>query len=214
MFDFSFSIGTTGKGIGPAYSSKASRSGLRVHHLYDPEIFATKFRTLVESRFKRYGHFEYDTEAEIEKYKVSFASFQFFCSGRASLCPLVSVLARFWSSLAGLRRATPSPHRRWSQLPSHCHCREEAGARRGSERVDARSRLRNLPIRHLVVDRHWRSLHWTRYPPQEGRQGHRSREGVHNASRRRTFPYRAAQRESAVQLLLQMLFRTCIRDVL
>jgi len=59
------SIGTTKKGIGPAYSSKASRSGLRVHHLYDP-TFPQKFRKLVEGRFKRYGHFEFDTEGEIE----------------------------------------------------------------------------------------------------------------------------------------------------
>ncbi len=65
-----FSIGTTKKGIGPAYSGKASRSGLRVHHLFDQETFAPKFRKLVEGRFKRYGHFEYDTEGEIERYKV------------------------------------------------------------------------------------------------------------------------------------------------
>ncbi|KAG7442490.1 Adenylosuccinate synthetase [Guyanagaster necrorhizus] len=63
------SIGTTKKGIGPAYSGKASRSGLRVHHLFDQETFAQKFRKLVEGRFKRYGHFEYDTEGEIERYK-------------------------------------------------------------------------------------------------------------------------------------------------
>ncbi|KZV97659.1 Adenylosuccinate synthetase [Exidia glandulosa HHB12029] len=64
------SIGTTKKGIGPAYSSKASRSGLRVHHLFDQETFATKFRKIVEGRFKRYGHFEYDTEAEIVRYQA------------------------------------------------------------------------------------------------------------------------------------------------
>jgi len=63
------SIGTTKKGIGPAYSSKASRSGLRVHHLFDEQRFAEKFRKLVEGRFKRYGHFEYDTEKEIERYR-------------------------------------------------------------------------------------------------------------------------------------------------
>ncbi|TIA92515.1 hypothetical protein E3P99_00580 [Wallemia hederae] len=62
------SIGTTKKGIGPAYSSKASRSGLRIHHLYDDD-FEHKFRKIVEGRFKRYGHFEYDTEAEIKRYK-------------------------------------------------------------------------------------------------------------------------------------------------
>ncbi|KAG9016237.1 hypothetical protein FRB93_011711 [Tulasnella sp. JGI-2019a] len=64
------SIGTTKKGIGPAYSSKASRSGMRVHHLFDEEAFAAKFRKLVEGRFKRYGHFEYDTEGEIVRYKA------------------------------------------------------------------------------------------------------------------------------------------------
>lgn len=65
------SIGTTRKGIGPAYSGKASRSGLRVHHLFDHDTFAKKFRKLVEGRYKRYGHFEYDTEGEIVRYKVS-----------------------------------------------------------------------------------------------------------------------------------------------
>lgn len=64
------SIGTTKKGIGPAYSGKASRSGLRVHHLFDQETFAAKFRKIVEGRFKRYGHFEYDTEGEIVRYKA------------------------------------------------------------------------------------------------------------------------------------------------
>ena len=78
------SIGTTKKGIGPAYSSKASRSGLRVHHLYDDELFATKFRKLVEGRFKRYGHFEYDTEGEIARYKVRLSG-----AGSMSSCVLI-----------------------------------------------------------------------------------------------------------------------------
>ena len=67
---FGGSIGTTKKGIGPAYSGKASRSGLRVHHLFDDESFANQFRKLVEGRYKRYGHFEYDTEGEIVRYQV------------------------------------------------------------------------------------------------------------------------------------------------
>lgn len=64
------SIGTTKKGIGPTYSSKASRSGLRVHHLYNFEDFAAKFRTMVENKYKRYGDFEYDVEAELERYRA------------------------------------------------------------------------------------------------------------------------------------------------
>lgn len=68
------SIGTTGKGIGPTYSTKASRSGIRVHHLVseEPESweeFKTRYHRLVDSRFKRYGNFEYDTEAELAKYE-------------------------------------------------------------------------------------------------------------------------------------------------
>ncbi|KAJ1913645.1 Adenylosuccinate synthase [Mycoemilia scoparia] len=62
------SIGTTRKGIGPAYSTKASRSGIRIHHLYQPEEFEKRLRAIVESRRKRYGHFEYDVDAELKKY--------------------------------------------------------------------------------------------------------------------------------------------------
>jgi adenylosuccinate synthase len=43
-----------------------------VHHLFDHDTFAQKFRKVVEGRFKRYGHFEYDTEGEIERYKVIY----------------------------------------------------------------------------------------------------------------------------------------------
>ncbi|KAG1623153.1 hypothetical protein G6F46_000268 [Rhizopus delemar] len=64
------SIGTTGKGIGPTYSSKASRSGIRVHHLFQFEEFSARFRSMVENKRKRYGNFEYDVEGELERYKV------------------------------------------------------------------------------------------------------------------------------------------------
>lgn len=68
------SIGTTGKGIGPTYSTKASRSGLRVHHLVlqEPEAweeFKARYHRLVESRFKRYGEFDYDFEDELARYE-------------------------------------------------------------------------------------------------------------------------------------------------
>lgn len=68
------SIGTTGKGIGPTYSTKASRSGIRVHHLVseEPEAwedFKTRYHRLVQSRYKRYGEFDYDVEAELQKYE-------------------------------------------------------------------------------------------------------------------------------------------------
>ncbi|KAJ3040793.1 hypothetical protein HDV00_010408 [Rhizophlyctis rosea] len=64
------SIGTTKKGIGPTYSTKASRSGIRIHHLISnfPE-FEARFRSAVVSRKKRYGDFEYDVEGELQRYK-------------------------------------------------------------------------------------------------------------------------------------------------
>lgn len=67
-------IGTTRKGIGPTYSTKASRSGIRVHHLVSQEEgawaeFETRYRRLVASRMKRYGDFEYEIEAELARYK-------------------------------------------------------------------------------------------------------------------------------------------------
>ncbi len=40
-----------------------------MHHLFDHGTFAQKFREIVEGRFKRYGRFEYDTEAEIVRYQ-------------------------------------------------------------------------------------------------------------------------------------------------
>ncbi|KAK9317349.1 Adenylosuccinate synthetase [Lipomyces starkeyi] len=67
-------IGTTRRGIGPAYSTKATRSGIRVHHLVSQEPgaweeFESRFRSIVEAFRKRYGDFEYDADAEIERYK-------------------------------------------------------------------------------------------------------------------------------------------------
>ena len=37
-------IGTTGRGIGPAYTDKVSRHGLRVEDMLDPDLFAEKIR--------------------------------------------------------------------------------------------------------------------------------------------------------------------------
>jgi adenylosuccinate synthase len=72
-------LGTTRKGIGPTYSSKASRSGIRVHHLYTPELFEQRVRRCLEGKQKRYGHFDYDIESELAKYKVILLFFTIPC---------------------------------------------------------------------------------------------------------------------------------------
>lgn len=41
-------IGTTGRGIGPAYEDKVARRGLRVGDLFDKETFAEKLKEVME----------------------------------------------------------------------------------------------------------------------------------------------------------------------
>lgn len=41
-------IGTTGRGIGPAYEDKVARRGLRVSDLFNREVFAEKLKTILE----------------------------------------------------------------------------------------------------------------------------------------------------------------------
>ncbi|KAF2751854.1 adenylosuccinate synthetase-like protein [Sporormia fimetaria CBS 119925] len=63
-------IGTTKKGIGPTYSSKMTRSGLRVCDIFDEQVFETKLRRIAHGYQKRFGDLlKYDPEAEIEKFK-------------------------------------------------------------------------------------------------------------------------------------------------
>ena len=58
-------IGTTKKGIGPTYASKARRSGLRVHDLKDWNLFLEKYKNLVSL----YGKSIEDYSEELEEMK-------------------------------------------------------------------------------------------------------------------------------------------------
>jgi adenylosuccinate synthase len=63
-------IGTTKRGIGPAYSTKAARDGLRITDLYH-ESFEQKLRLLAEGYSKRYGGLlNYSVEDEIQRFRV------------------------------------------------------------------------------------------------------------------------------------------------
>lgn len=72
-------IGTTGRGIGPSYSTKAARSGARVHDIFDQDAFEHKLRRLATSYRNRYGDLlQYDVEDEITRfrdYRVRLAPF-------------------------------------------------------------------------------------------------------------------------------------------
>ncbi|EED30687.1 adenylosuccinate synthetase [gamma proteobacterium NOR5-3] len=55
-------IGTTGRGIGPAYEDKAARRGLRLGDLQDPERFERKLRDVMEyHNFQLENYYKVDT---------------------------------------------------------------------------------------------------------------------------------------------------------
>lgn len=64
-------IGTTKRGIGPCYSSKMTRNGVRVGMLKNFESFKDKYNNLLESLKAMYPQTlaEYDGEEELERYK-------------------------------------------------------------------------------------------------------------------------------------------------
>jgi adenylosuccinate synthase len=63
--------GTTKKGIGPTYSTKMTRSGLRMCDLFDEKVFEEKLRRLAMGYKKRFGDLlDYKVEDEIERFKV------------------------------------------------------------------------------------------------------------------------------------------------
>ncbi|MEJ2102811.1 MAG: adenylosuccinate synthase, partial [Desulfobacterales bacterium] len=67
-------IGTTGRGIGPAYEDKASRRGIRFVDLLDPESFVEKVNSILDEKnfyLKNYLSVEtIDSPSMIEQYKA------------------------------------------------------------------------------------------------------------------------------------------------
>ncbi|KAL2220676.1 adenylosuccinate synthetase AdB [Thermoascus aurantiacus ATCC 26904] len=63
-------VGTTGKGIGPCYSDKAARRGVRMGEVLDEEVFERKLRSLEAGYRARFGELEYDVEEEINRFKT------------------------------------------------------------------------------------------------------------------------------------------------
>jgi adenylosuccinate synthase len=65
-------LGTTHRGIGPAYSDKADRMGLRVQDLLDEKIFRTKLETALERKnailVKAFGQEPFDAGEIITEY--------------------------------------------------------------------------------------------------------------------------------------------------
>uniref|UniRef100_A0A8C2RHU5 Adenylosuccinate synthetase n=1 Tax=Capra hircus TaxID=9925 RepID=A0A8C2RHU5_CAPHI len=70
-------LGTTKKGIGPVYSSKAARSGLRMCDLVsDFDGFSERFKVLANQYKSIYPTLEIDIEGELQKLKVSLKAYR------------------------------------------------------------------------------------------------------------------------------------------
>jgi len=64
-------LGTTKKGIGPTYSSKMTRNGVRVTDLLDDfDSFANKFSILADNHMAAFPGLKVDKEAELERYRA------------------------------------------------------------------------------------------------------------------------------------------------
>lgn len=61
-------IGTTGRGIGPCYSSKANRTNMRVADLRHFRSFPGAFKRSLASKHKRFHNFDYDVRKEVARY--------------------------------------------------------------------------------------------------------------------------------------------------
>jgi adenylosuccinate synthase len=65
-------IGTTGRGIGPAYGDKVARTGIRVQDLLDPGILRQKLELVLREKnqtlVKVYNRKALDTDAVVEEY--------------------------------------------------------------------------------------------------------------------------------------------------
>lgn len=81
-------IGTTGRGIGPCYSSKANRTNMRVADLRHFRSFPAAFKRSLASKHKRFHNFDYDVRSEIARY------YEFAKALEPSITDTVSMISR------------------------------------------------------------------------------------------------------------------------
>jgi len=68
-------IGTTKKGIGPAYCEKMNRTGIRLSDMRNMEHFEKKLRKIVATAQHRFK-FEYNVEEEIQRHRKYYEMFK------------------------------------------------------------------------------------------------------------------------------------------
>ena len=164
-------LGTTKRGIGPAYADKSSRVGLRVQDLLDPKIFRQKLDVVLK-----------------EKNAVLAKVYNRLPLSADEIC------AHYLDELAprvdpdGGRHRGPGPRRPRAGRPR---------AARGGPGHLPRPRPRHLSLRHLVQPGGRRGLHRGGHRPPLHRRGHRHRQGLRDPGGQRSVPHRAAPTRSA-----------------
>ena len=164
-------IGTTGRGIGPCFTDKVARLGIRMGDLVDPQAFRDRlsfvlpYKNAVLTRL-------YDAEP---------------LDARGGLQQLRRVRRRAWRPASATPRSSPA---------SALDARRKHPARRRAGRP-ARPRRRHLRLRHVLRavldlgrrrDRH-------RHRPGRHHEGRRRLQGLHDARRQRPDADGAAGRD-------------------
>ena len=164
-------IGTTGRGIGPAYGDKVARVGIRVQDLLDLSILRQKLEGTLQEKnqilVKVYNRKAIDVDEVVEEY-------------------------------AGVRRGAQAPHRRHPAAAGQRPRRRRVGAARGLAGHAARRRPRHLSVRHVVQPDGRRRGRRRRHRPDPDRAGRRHPQGVHDPRGLRPVPDRAVRRQRRV----------------
>ena len=164
-----FKIGTTSRGIGPAYEAKVARCGLRLG-----DLWSTDFEGLLEERIAR----------------------QIRDLGRGG--ERRDRVRRNTPARGGVEAAASTLRRRHLDAAQRLARRRIAAPVRGRAGNAARRRSRHLPLRdQLELDRGLRRHRFGRAADRDSARGRRA-QGLHHAGRRRPLPDRAARRHRRV----------------
>ena len=160
-------IGTTGRGIGPAYADKISRLGIRVGDLFDEKILREKVE----------GALEQKNQLLVKVYNRRAANVD-------------DVVLEFLGYAEALRPYVADT----SLLINRALDQGQTVVFEGAQATHARRRPRHLPLRHVVQPDRRRRLCRRRCGTYSDRPRRRCHQGLHHARRLGTVPDRAPGR--------------------
>jgi hypothetical protein len=161
-------IGTTSRGIGPAYEDKIGRRGIRVSDLLDPRGFDSLYNELAADKATIAAAFHIENTIAFEEILVRYKEYA------QRIAPMVCDTAKL--------------------LNDAMNARQERVVRR-CPRDHARRRSWNVPFRHIVQRDGWRRLHRPWSPAHANSRGGRSFKSIYYARRQRPVSFGRAQRD-------------------